>query len=118
MTATLRIMPLLAFLGIALPTLTAAEKPETVSNPILGLLHNQGELPVGEMPPWAVVPNFGRLSGADGLDLVVGHLVRGKHVDARGRLRVYPNVGTATEPRYENGFWLDERIPSARIPHG
>lgn len=120
MRPLIRIMPILAVFAIACATLSIAAKPQDKSKPIPGQLRNLGELPIGDMPPGALNPQFGRVTGAAGLDFVVGYNVpftRG-HKDKRGRLRVYPNVGTATRPRYEKGFWLDDRIPSARIPSG
>ena len=66
---------------------------------------------------YVIYPVFGKMSGSPGKDLFLGFRVSGKK-DKRGRLRVFPNRGTSDEPRYDDGFWLDERIPSARIPTG
>jgi len=69
---------------------------------------------------YAVYPEFGRLPDSPGKDLFLGFRVSGsaKRVDARGRLKIFQNRGTSEKPRYEEGFWLDEKNPSARIPSG
>ncbi len=65
----------------------------------------------------AVYPAFGRLPGSPGKDLFLGLRVAGRD-DKRGRLRVFPNRGTGQQPRYDEGYWLDDITPSARIPSG
>jgi hypothetical protein len=71
------------------------------------------------MPDCARNPQIGRISGGDGVDLVVGHdIPRVQGQDPSGRLRVYRNVGTGASPLFKDGFWLDEQVPSARIPVG
>lgn len=73
----------------------------------------------GAMPDGALHPQFARISGGDGLDFVVGHdIPRVSGGDPRGRLRVYPIAGAGQGTTYKGPFWLDERIPSARIPSG
>ena len=73
----------------------------------------------GAMPDGALHPQFARISGGDGFDFVVGHDVpRVSGGDPRGRLRVYPIAGAGQGTSYKEPFWLDERMPSARIPSG
>ena len=61
----------------------------------------------------ALYPTFGKLPGDDKVSLLVGT----RH-NAKGRLRVFRNIGTRTNPQYGDGYWLDEKGPSARIPGG
>ncbi|MDA0283069.1 MAG: hypothetical protein O3B13_15180 [Planctomycetota bacterium] len=83
------------------------------------LLHVQHEVWRGEMPVGALYPQFGRISGGEGIDFVVGHdIPRERGSDSRGRLRIYPNAGAGQGAAYDKSFWLDERVPSARIPSG
>lgn len=61
-------------------------------------------------------PAFADLDG-DGLtDLVVGTSDGDR--PERGRLLVYRNRGTAGRPAYAKPTWLDQSVPSARIPDG
>ena len=83
------------------------------------LMQIQREVWAGGMPAGARNPQLGRISGRDGIDFVVGHdIPRVKGQDPSGRLRVYVNSGARTSLSFRNGFWLDEKIPSARIPVG
>jgi hypothetical protein len=91
----------------------------SASNPDALLLRVQSEVWPGGMPDGARNPQFGRISGAGGVDFVVGHgIPRVQGQDPSGRLRVYTHAGAAASPSFKNGFWLDDRIPSARIPAG
>jgi len=83
------------------------------------LLRIQREVRPGSMPAGARNPQLGRISGGEGVDFVVGHdIPRVKGQDPSGRLRVYSNAGAGASTSFKNGFWLDDRIPSARIPVG
>ena len=59
-------------------------------------------------------PAFADLDGDSKSDLLVG--IVGK--SGGGRLLVYPDQGTSTQPVYTGSTWLDETVPSARIPDG
>ena len=118
--ALIRITPVVLLLGLGFLTLWVAPESDADSNKQAGALRLRGEIPVGRMPPGALNPQFAHVTGSPGLDLIVGHkipFVAGVK-DPRGRLRIYPNMGTATKPLYERGFWLDARVPTARIPSG
>ncbi len=66
-----------------------------------------------------VYPEFGSLTDRTAKDLLLGYGIKGAKGDnRRGRLKIFPNLGTRDQPRYEQGDWLDETIPSARIPVG
>ena len=81
------------------------------------LLQIRREVRSGVMPAGARNPQLGRISGGDGIDFVVGHdIPRVKGEDPSGRLRVYANSGVGSSLSFKKGFWLDEKIPSARIP--
>lgn len=83
------------------------------------LLQIQRNVWSGGMPAGARNPQLGRISGGDGIDFVVGHdIPRVKGEDPSGRLRVYANSGVGSSLSFKKGFWLDEKIPSARIPVG
>ena len=83
------------------------------------LLKIQTEVWSGGMPAGARNPQLGRISGGEGIDFVVGHdIPRVKGQDPSGRLRVYANSGAGNSLSFRNGFWLDEKTPSARIPVG
>jgi hypothetical protein len=64
-------------------------------------------------PPF---PTFADVDGDGKADLLVG-VVDWKSRDA-GRLLVYRNRGTNARPVYAKPAWLDEAVPSARIPNG
>jgi hypothetical protein len=59
-------------------------------------------------------PTFADLDGDARLDLLVG--VTGE--SGGGRLLVHPNRGTNARPVYAKPTWLDEAVPTARIPDG
>ena len=54
-------------------------------------------------------PTFADLDGDGKTDLLVGTI---------NRLLVLPNRGTNARPEYGKPTWLDEAVPSARIPDG
>lgn len=86
----------------------------SASKPDLSVLVVQREVRLGSMPDGARNPQIGRISAGDGVDFVVGHdIPRVQGQDLSGRLRVYRNVGSVAAPLFKDGFWLDERIPSA-----
>jgi hypothetical protein len=92
---------------------------DTASSPDGSLLRVQSEVRPGGMPDGARNPQFGRISGGAGVDFAVGHdIPRVRGQDPSGHLRVYANAGAEASPSFKNGFWLDDRIPSARIPVG
>ena len=59
---------------------------------------------------------FGKLPGSDEVSLLVGTRHTGK--DKRGRLRVLQDLGSSTRRQYGDGYWLDDKVPTARIPGG
>ena len=59
-------------------------------------------------------PAFADLDGDSKSDLLVG--IVGK--SGGGRLLIYPNRGTATHRAYSSSTFLDETVPTARIPNG
>jgi hypothetical protein len=89
------------------------------SQPDLSVLVVKREVLLGNVPDGARNPQLGRISRGEGIDFVVGYdIPRMKGQDPSGRLRVFRNVGTGASPLFKDGFWLDERVPSARIPVG
>ena len=38
--------------------------------------------------------------------------------DTKGRLLIYRNVGSTTEPRLSESQWFDDIVPTGRIPKG
>jgi FG-GAP repeat protein len=61
-------------------------------------------------------PTFADLDGDGKTDLLVGAVDwESRH---GGRLLVYRNQGTNARPAYAEPAWLDETVPSARIPDG
>lgn len=106
-----RITFALALLGWALsPTLPGAT-PEA-------------ERPAGFHPPEVILngspygrlllPAFTDIDGDGRPDLFVGVTAK----SGGGRLLVHSNRGTKRRPAYKMPSWLDERVPSARIPDG
>jgi hypothetical protein len=61
-------------------------------------------------------PAFADIDGDGTIDLVVG-VADGESHDG-GRLLVYRNRGTNARPVYAKPTWLDQTVPSARIPDG
>ena len=61
-------------------------------------------------------PAFADIDGDGTTDLVVG--VAERESRDGGRLLVYRNRGTNTRPVYAKPTWLDQAVPSARIPDG
>jgi hypothetical protein len=62
-------------------------------------------------------PAFADIDGDGKIDLVLGVADWTKNRGG-GRLRVYRNQGTKTRPAYAKPTWLDETVPTARIPDG
>jgi len=56
-------------------------------------------------------PFLGDLDGDGRPELLMGG-------DRTGRLLVYANVGTATNPRLGAPQWFDDRYPTGRVPKG
>ena len=54
-------------------------------------------------------PTFADFDGDGKTDLLVGTI---------NRLLVLPNRGTNAKPEYAKPTWLDDTVPSARIPDG
>lgn len=97
----------------------ASDGWNSASSSNASLLRVQREVRPGDMPAGARNPQLGRISGGQGIDFVVGHdIPRVKGQDPSGRLRVYANAGVGNSLSFKSGFWLDDRIPSARIPVG
>ena len=59
-------------------------------------------------------PAFGDMDGDGALDLLVGSTAQ----SGGGRLLVLRNLGTDARPEYGEPSWLDETVPSARVPDG
>ena len=66
----------------------------------------------------ALHPTFGHLPGTDEICMLVGGRIGGDGNDTRGRLRVFRNIGTRTNRQYGEVYWLDQKVPSTRIPAG
>jgi hypothetical protein len=70
-----------------------------------------GDGPVDTQRVGHAAPFFGDFDG-DGLgDLLVGEFFE-------GRLRVFPNVGTAAEPRFDDYAWFKAGTDLGRVPTG
>jgi len=107
-------------LGIALILFLALfntpAAPRVVSGRDAGTsLAFEGRLLDGSDIGW-LFPTFGDLDRDGKLDLLVG--VNGDKEKGEGRLLVYPNRGTADAPAYPTAYWLDDVVPTARIPCG
>jgi hypothetical protein len=66
--------------------------------------------------PAGMFPAFADMDGDGKTDLVVG--VTDWSSRPAGRLLVFRNQGTKTQPRYAKPKWLDETVPTGRIPDG
>ncbi len=62
-------------------------------------------------------PAFADIDGDGKIAMLVGVADRTSKRGG-GRLRVYRNQGTKTRPEYAKPTWLDETVPTARIPDG
>jgi hypothetical protein len=114
--------PALAFMVIAgnvcanPPTATPdADRPPAFHPPEIILDANKfGWMRPGY--PAAMFPGFADLDGVGKNDLVVG--VTDWNSRPGGRLLVFRNQGTKTQPKYAMPKWLDETVPTGRIPDG
>ena len=66
--------------------------------------------------PGGLFPCVGDFYGDGRLALLLGY--GGDGVCDEGRLLVYRNVGTKTNPRLGAPQWFDETVPTGRIPKG
>ena len=61
-------------------------------------------------------PSFADVNGDTKTDLIIGVAWRGS--ERCGRALVLLNRGRQHQPDYEDAYWLDDVVPSARIPGG
>ena len=61
-------------------------------------------------------PSFTDVNGDTKTDLIIGVAYRGS--EKCGRALVLLNRGRQHQPEYEDAYWLDDIVPSARIPGG
>ena len=92
---------LLLLVGIARPEPPRADRPARFDPPETIL--------DGSKFDRRLFPTFADIDGDGSTDLLVG---------IPDRLLVYRNRGTTARPAYAEPAWLDQAVPSARIPDG
>ena len=94
-------LALMVFIGAARPDSPGVDRPTGFDPPEMILDGSE----IGH----ALFPTFADTDGDGATDLLLG---------IPDRLLVYRNRGTDARPAYEAPAWLDETVPSARIPGG
>lgn len=101
------------FPGIVMASLLAASAPaaEVASDLELPVQIQAGGQPLDVQREGHSAPFVGDFDGDGVRDLLVGQY-------EQGRLRIYRNLGTNTEPRFDAHTWLSAGGQTGRVPEG
>jgi hypothetical protein len=99
---------LLAFPAALLPVVASLADPPALRAPTA--LQSAGR-PIDVEREGHAAPFVGDFDGDGVLDLLVGQY-------SEGRLRIYRNVGTNAQPRFEGYTWFEAGGEIARVPEG